>query len=76
MLSVLDGTLVMASAETPGAREERLFKVSEPHLRKLLHDAPPFGSIKLELVLAEDDIARIVYGAEVSRKLAPHTRGL
>lgn len=65
----------MATVETPDAREERLFKVAEPHLRKLLHDAPLYGSIKLELVLAENDIARIVYGAEVSRKIAPHTRG-
>jgi hypothetical protein len=35
-----------------------------------------FGYIKLELVLAEDDIARTVYGAEVSRKIAPHIKGL
>lgn len=61
----------MTPTETPGAREDRLFKIAEPHLRKLLRDSPAFGSIKLELILAEDDIARIVYGAEVSRKIAP-----
>ena len=59
----------MVPTETPGAREERLFRIAEPHLRKLLHDSPAFGSVKLELVLAEDDIGRVVYGAEVSRKL-------
>ena len=61
----------MVPTETPGAREERLFRIAEPHLRKLLRDSPAFGSVRLELVLAEDDIGRIVYGAEVSRKLAP-----
>lgn len=61
----------MAPTETPGAREERLFRIAEPHFRKLLHDSPSWGSIKLELYLADDDIARIVYGAEVSRKLTP-----
>jgi hypothetical protein len=63
----------MAHTETPGAREDRLFKIAEPHLRKLLHDAPSFGSIRLELILTDDDIGRVVYAAEVSRKIAPHT---
>jgi hypothetical protein len=63
----------MPPTETPGAREERLFRIAEPHLRKLLHDSPRFGSVKLELILAEDDIARIIFAAEVSRKLAPHS---
>ena len=61
----------MSPTETPGAREERLFRIAEPHLRKLLRDSPAFGSIKLEFVLAEDDIGRVVYGAEVSRKITP-----
>jgi hypothetical protein len=61
----------MAPTETPGAREERLFRIAEAHLRKLLRDSPPFGSVKLELYLAEDDISRVVYGAEVSRKITP-----
>jgi len=62
----------MAPTETPGVREDRLFRIAEPHLRKLLRDAPAFGSVRLELVFADDDIGRIVYTAEVSRKLAPH----
>jgi hypothetical protein len=65
----------MASTETPSEREERLFRIAEPQLRKLLRDSPAFGSIKLELVLAGDDIGQIVYGGEVSRKISPHQRG-
>jgi hypothetical protein len=63
----------MAPTETPGAREDRLFKIAEPHLRKLLRDSPAFGSVKLELIFTDDDIGRVVYSAEVSRKLAPRT---
>lgn len=65
----------MASTETPGAREERLFKIVEPHLRKLLRDSPPFGMVKLELFFADDDIGRIVFGAEVSRKIVGRRGG-
>lgn len=61
----------MAPLETPGAREERLFHVAEPHLRKLLRDAPAFGSVKLEIRLSEDEPIRVIYGAEVSRHVAP-----
>ena len=55
--------------ETPEAKEKRLFGVAEKHIKSLLRDAPAYGSVKAEFILVDGQITRVIYGAEVARKL-------
>lgn len=61
----------MAPTETPDAKADRLLRVIEPHLRRLLRDAPDFGSVKLEAFIRDADIGRVEIGASISRQIAP-----
>jgi len=54
--------------ETPEQKESRLFAIAETQLKKVLRDAPAYGSIKVELVLIDSNISRLIYGVEVARK--------
>ena len=55
--------------ETPEAKEKRLFGIAEKHIRSILRDAPAYGSVRAEFVLVDGQITRVIYGAEVARKL-------
>jgi hypothetical protein len=61
-----------ALPESPDAKARRLLSILEPHLMRLLKDAPPFGSIALSAYLRDSDIGRIEVSASVSRNIAPH----
>jgi hypothetical protein len=55
--------------ETPDAKEKRLFGIVEKHIKSILRDAPAYGSVKAEFILVDGQITRVIYGAEVARKL-------
>ena len=55
--------------ETPEAKEKRLFGIVEKHIKSVLRDAPSYGSIKAEFILVDGQITRVIYGAEVAKKL-------
>ena len=61
-----------AIPELPDARARRLLDILEPHLLRLLKDAPAFGSVSLSAYLRDGDVGRIEYSASVSRNIAPH----
>ena len=61
------------NARTNQSRAESLLESVRPDLLKLLENAPPYGSCGLEIVFHDDEIARLVIKAEVSRK--PRTGG-
>jgi hypothetical protein len=60
-----------ALPESPDAKAKRLLGILEPHLLRLLKDAPAFGSVTISAFLRDDDIGRIELGASVSRNIAP-----
>ncbi len=55
--------------ETPEAKEKRLFGIVEKHIKSVLRDAPAYGSVKAEFILVDGQITRVIYGAEVAKKL-------
>jgi len=63
----------MTPTESPDAKASRLLAILEPHLRRLLRDAPEFGSVRIEAFLRDSDIGRVEVGASVSRTIAPRT---
>jgi hypothetical protein len=61
----------MAPTESPDAKADRLLSILEPHLRRLLRDAPNYGSIRIEGFLRDGDLGRVEVGASISRSIAP-----
>jgi hypothetical protein len=61
----------MAPTESPDAKASRLMAILEPHLRRLLRDAPEFGSVRVEAWMRDSDIGRVEVGTSVSRIIAP-----
>lgn len=59
----------MILRETPEAKEKRLFGIVEKHIKSVLRDAPAYGSVKAEFILVDGQITRVIYGAEVAKKL-------
>ena len=57
-------------------RAEQLFEQVRPDLVKILHSAPEFGAVGIDLILHDGQITRVIVRAETARKLTPRTGGI
>lgn len=62
--------------ETPEAKEKRLFAIAEKQLKKVLRDAPAYGSIRVEFVMIDSNVSRMIYGVEIARKFHTTTEAV